>query len=141
MHKIKTMININKQIAKPASRSNKAGDFFGKLFQIRDQIHLTHLNVSGIGSYAAHKALNEFYDELLDLLDTLIESYQGKYDLVDISIPASEKVDPITALEDLTSLTDSGMAYIMFKETWIQNQIDEISTLAYQTLYKLKNLK
>ena len=40
----------------------------------------------------------------------------------------------------LAKLTDDGNAYIMFKETWIQNQIDEISTLTYQTLYKLKNL-
>ena len=135
------MININKQVSKPLNKSIKAGDFFGKLFQLRDQIHLTHLNVSGIGSYAAHKALNEFYDELLDLIDSLIESYQGKYDLVDISIPASEKVDAVSALEELARLTDSGSAYIMFKETWIQNQIDEISALTYQTLYKLKNLK
>jgi hypothetical protein len=135
------MININKQIAKSANKNIKAGEFFGKLFQIRDEIHLTHLNVSGIGSYATHKALNEFYDEILDLMDSLIESYQGKYGLTEINIPASEKVDPITAIENLVKLTDSGMAYIMFKETWIQNQIDEISTLAYQTLYKLKNLK
>ena len=37
-------------------------EFFGKLFQIRNQIHLTHLKVTGVGSYASHKALNEFYD-------------------------------------------------------------------------------
>ena len=38
-------------------------------------------------------------------------------------------------------ITDGGSAYSMFKETWLQNQIDEISTLAYQTIYKLENLK
>ena len=41
--------------------------FFGKLFQIRDQIHLRHLRVSGVGSYATHKALNEFYDRIFFL--------------------------------------------------------------------------
>ena len=29
----------------------------------------------------------------------------------------------------------------LFKESWIQNQLDEICALFAQTLYKLKNLK
>ena len=135
------MIDINKPIGQPKVKSlSKAEEFFGKLFQLRDQIHLTHLKVSGPGSYAAHKALNEFYDGLLDQIDTLVESYQGKYGIINLNIPASSTVEPEMALEALAKLTDDGNAYIMFKETWIQNQIDEISTLTYQTLYKLKNL-
>lgn len=117
------------------------GKFFGKLFQLRDEIHLNHLRVSGVGSYATHKALNEFYDGILDLIDSLIESYQGKYGIIDIEIPNSSKSDSIKCLEELVKLTDHGSVYNMFTETWIQNQIDEISTLTYQTLYKLKNLK
>ena len=119
----------------------KPGDFFGKLFQLRDEIHLNHLRVTGPGSFAAHKALNEFYDSILDLTDGLIESYQGKYGIVDITIPSSTKGDSIKCLEELVKLTDGGSVYNMFSETWIQNQIDEISALGYATLYKLKNLK
>lgn len=115
--------------------------FMGKLFQLRDEIHLNHLRVSGVGSYAAHKALNEFYDEILNLTDGLIESYQGKYGIIDIVIPSASKSDSIKCLEELAKLTDGGPAYKMFTETWIQNQLDEISALTYQTLYKLKNLK
>mgnify|MGYP003342694108 CR=1 FL=1 len=134
-------LDINRPIGQMKSKSSgKAEEFFGKLFQLRDQIHLTHLKVSGPGSYASHKALNEFYDGLLDHIDTLVESYQGKYGILTINIPASSSVDPEMALEMLAKLVDDGSAYIMFKETWIQNQIDEISTLTYQTLYKLKNL-
>lgn len=116
-------------------------EFFGRLFEIRDQIHLRHLRVSGSSSYAAHVALNEFYDGILDLLDGLVESYQGKYGIVTIKINSTKDEEPITLLENLVKLTDGGQVYTMFKETWIQNQIDEISTLAYKTLYKLKNLK
>jgi hypothetical protein len=115
--------------------------FFGKLFQIRDQIHIAHLRVFGVGSYASHKALNEFYDELLDMLDGLIESYQGKYGILNISIPESKNVEPMVAIESLVSLTDNGEAYTMFKEPYLKNQLDEITTLCYSTLYKLKNLK
>lgn len=116
-------------------------DFFGKLFQIRNQIHIKHLRITGVGSYAGHIALHDFYDGILDMIDTLIESYQGKYGVVNITIKEATDTDPIKVLEELAKLVDGGVAYSMFKETWLQNQIDEISTLTYQTLYKLKNLK
>jgi hypothetical protein len=121
--------------------SMKATDFFGKLFQLRDEIHLNHLKVTGVGSYAAHKALGDFYSNVLDLIDGLVESYQGKYGIIDITIPSSKSGDSIKCLEELAKLTDSGASFFLFSETWIQNQIDEISTLVYSTLYKLKNLK
>lgn len=119
----------------------KPGDFFGKLFQLRDEIHLNHLKVTGPGSFAAHSALNGFYTDVLDLIDGLVESYQGKYGIIEITIPSAKSGDSIKCLEELVKLTDGGSAYSMFTETWIQNQIDEISTLGYQTLYRLKNLK
>lgn len=120
------------------TKSNKPEDFFGKLFQLRDQIHLAHLSTK---SYAQHVALGAYYDEILDLTDSLIESYQGKYGIVNISIPSATKVEPITTLKAIAILTDSGSVYNQFKETWIQNQLDEISQLTYQTIYKLVNLK
>jgi hypothetical protein len=112
--------------------------FFGQLFQIRNQAHLAHLNAK---SYSVHIALGSFYEDLLELTDTVIESTQGKYGLLTISIPEAKLEDPLILLTKLVGLTDLGRAYTMFSESWIQNQIDEISTLTYQTLYKLKNLK
>jgi hypothetical protein len=129
------------EVPKLKLNTMKPADFFGKLFQLRNEIHLNHLRVTGPGSFAAHSALNEFYSDVLDLIDGLVESYQGKYGIVDITIPSSKSGDSIKCLEELAKLTDGGAAYSMFSETWIQNQIDEISTLVYQTLYKLKNLK
>lgn len=38
--------------------------------------HVAHLQTK---SYAEHKVLNEIYDELPGLIDSLIEAYQGKY--------------------------------------------------------------
>lgn len=129
------------EIPKLKLNTMKPGDFFGKLFQLRDEIHLNHLRVTGPGSFAAHSALNGFYSDVLDLIDRLVESYQGKYGIIEITIPTSKSGDSIKCLEELVKLTDGGSTYSMFTETWIQNQIDEISTLGYQTLYKLKNLK
>jgi hypothetical protein len=47
-----------------------------KLFEVRDQIHFSHLNTH---SYSEHKALNEMYETWLDLSDKFIETYQGKH--------------------------------------------------------------
>lgn len=129
------------EVPKIKLNTMKPGDFFGKLFQLRDEIHLNHLKVTGPGSFAAHSALNGFYSDVLDLIDSLVESYQGKYGIIEIVISNTKSGDSIKCLEELVKLTDGGSAYSMFTETWIQNQIDEISTLTYSTLYKLKNLK
>lgn len=128
----------------PKKEGMLPSEFFGKLLQIRTQIHLRHLsptNPGQLGSGWEHKVLNDFYEDILDAADELIESYQGKYGLLDITSSEARKVDAIKTIEELAKLTDNGSVYNMFKETWIQNQLDEISTLCYKTLYKLKNLK
>lgn len=51
-----------------------------RLLETRDQIHLLHLNTT---SYSEHKALDTFYSDWLGLVDTFIETYQGKYGRID----------------------------------------------------------
>lgn len=135
------MINKLPKLKLTGESMNKE-QFFGKLFQLRNQIHLFHLSVKGAGAYAAHVATNGFYDELLDLTDAFIESYQGKYGIVSISIPAAKSEEAIPTIKAFARLVDGGVVYKMFEaDTWLQNQLDEMSALAYQTLYKLENLK
>lgn len=47
-----------------------------ELISLRDSAHLRHWATT---SYAEHKAIGGFYDGLTDLLDTFMETYQGKY--------------------------------------------------------------
>ena len=49
------------------------------LFHSRTQAHVFHLQTP---SFAAHKSLNDYYDEIVELTDGLIESYQGKYGII-----------------------------------------------------------
>lgn len=116
---------------------------FGNLFYLRDCIHLRHLrptNPGQLGSGWEHKALNDFYDELIDMIDGLIESYQGKYGLLNIEIPSAKPGDAYSEIKkkvtDLEMYKDK-----LFKDSYILNQIDEMIMLMYQTLYKLKNLR
>lgn len=110
--------------------------FFGKIFQSRDLMHLAHLRTL---SYAKHKALNSYYNDILDLLDTLIESYQGEFGIQTIEIPSSKYEDPVIHLKNLLVLIKSSI--VLFKDTDYLNILDEMKTLIKQTLYKLENLK
>lgn len=116
----------------------QASSLFSKLFAVRDHAHQLHLNTK---SYAEHKALDGFYNGLLELMDTVIETYQGEHELVDIK-PNEEGLseDPVQFLKDFAAQIKTSRK--MFEEnSHLQNLMDEISTLTYQTLYKLRFLK
>ena len=50
-----------------------------KLFHSRTQSHVFHLQTN---SHSEHKALEGYYDEIVDLIDGITESYQGKYGII-----------------------------------------------------------
>lgn len=110
-------------------------EFFGKLMHSRDVIHLAHLSTR---SYAAHKALGGYYEDIVDLADGLIESYQGVHGIVKISIPGATNEEPIKYLQNLHSYIDANKD--VFKDSAMLNQIDEIKALIQSTLYKLRFL-
>lgn len=118
----------------------KCADFVGTLFLARDVAHSVHLNTR---SFAKHSALNEFYDEIVELADKFAEAYQGRHGLIGpISLMSAKKTTNIIEfLED--SLADiEKMRYDVVEktDTPLQNIIDEIVGLYLSTLYKLKFL-
>ena len=118
----------------------KANDFMGLLFLARDVAHSAHLNTR---SFAKHKALGKFYDEIVDLADTFAEMYQGKYGLIGpVSLMSAEKTNNIVEfLEDQAEDLEKMRYKVVDKDcTPLQNIIDEILGLYYSTLYKLKYL-
>lgn len=114
-----------------------AAKFFSKMFQSRDIAHKAHLKTE---SFAAHKALNEYYDGILPLVDGLVESYQGKYGKVEIPEWKTDTREPIKYFEDLLSYIDENKEKT-FSDSSLLNQVDEIKALVQGTLYKLKELK
>lgn len=114
--------------------------FLNKLFTLRQVAVLYHLNISGEGSYSKHKASNSLYENLSDKIDGFIESYQGKYGIIK-NLTVDKAVldkDFLQYLIEITKYTESCQS--KFKETWLQNQVDEITTILYTSIYKLKNL-
>ena len=115
-------------------------------FHSRTQVHRFHLGVKGPGAYATHKALNEYYDEIVDIIDGLVESYQGKYGLIEFKpvngIDNDCSVENIIKyFELLCKFLENERKAESLQDSWIQNQIDNISELLYSTKYKLVNLQ
>jgi len=132
------LMNKAVEISKTSStQTGSIGEFFGKLFQLRDVAHLNHLKSQ---SYAQHVALGDFYDGLLTLTDDLIECYQGIKGIVDISIPASKASDPTLSLQEFYTYFQNNRSKF-FTESQLLNISDEILSLINKTIYKLKNLK
>lgn len=116
------------------------GELIMALFHARTTAHVLHLKTR---SYAAHIALNEFYDALLPLTDNLAEAYQGDFGLIE-SFPAryTPHTDALELLDSLDTLLETKRYSVISKEdTYLQNIIDEICALIYSTRYKLKFLK
>jgi len=116
------------------------GELVMRCFHARTAAHVLHLQTR---SYATHKALNEFYDEIIPLADTLAEVYQGDYGLIE-SFPAKyvHSSDGLSLMLDLGNWIEKNRSQCCDEDdTYLQNIIDEIVALVRQTSYKLKFLK
>lgn len=117
-----------------------AGELVGRCFHARTVAHILHLKTR---SYATHKALNEFYDEIVPLADRFAEAYQGDYGLID-SFPTKYSMhnEPLGMLDELSEWIEENRHECCDKDdTYLQNIIDEIVALIRSTQYKLRFLK
>ena len=115
-------------------------EFIGCMFLARDVAHSVHLNTR---SFAKHKALGGFYDDVIDLVDKFAEAYQGRHGLIGpISLHSARKTSNIVEfLEDsLKEIEDMRYKVCDKSDSALQNIIDEIVELYLTTLYKLKFL-
>ena len=114
------------------------------LLQSRTQSHSFHLGVKGIGSHSAHLALGGYYDSIGDLIDGLVETYQGKEGLIQLSgIGVLDKNNDIKNIikyfETLCNMVAKLRQNPKLQDSWIQNDIDSVVSLLYRTKYKLVN--
>ena len=111
------------------------------LLHSRTQVHTLHLQTK---SYPEHMALNGYYDGIGDLVDGLVESYQGKYDILKgytsyKIMDYEDSIDTIAYLKQLCDKVENLRGCC--DDSYIQNQIDTVCELINSTLYKLRFLK
>jgi DNA-binding ferritin-like protein len=123
-------------------------ELIATLFMSREFAHRRHLLVTGPGSYAAHVALNSFYDDIIDNADSIAEAWQGRHGLMD-EIPyftptLGKKTIAATATElekHMEKVQDIRYEACPKTETAIQNLIDEAVATYLSVIYKLRNLE
>ena len=116
-------------------------DMVSILLHSQTQVHIFHLQTK---SYAEHKALQGYYEGIDALVDGLIESYQGKYDVItqynsikNEDYKSNEQI--IKYFKVLDTMIEKNRKGV--KESFIQNQIDTVQELINSTVYKLRFLK
>lgn len=107
------------------------GKLIGTLFYSRDVMHIAHLQTT---SFAEHKALNGYYDGILDLTDNFSEVYFGRFKRVEIVIPEAKNMDAISHLKEMQSTIDTERNNYPSE---LQNILDEMLGLINKTLYLL----
>lgn len=132
--------NINNVITEQKT-SKDFSEMISLMLHSRTQVHTLHLQTK---SYPEHMALNGYYDGIGDLIDGLVESYQGKYGIIEtyksydlVSYKSTENT--IKYLQDLCKKIED--LRDCCKDSYIQNQIDTVCELINSTLYKLRFLK
>ena len=117
-----------------------AAVFVAALLNSSTAAHFLHLSTK---SYAEHKALGHFYEEILDLADSYAETYQGHYGVIPLELyPEEFKVqkDGKTYIAALLKFSQT-MRKQLPDDTDLQNIHDEINGLIASTLYKLERFK
>lgn len=122
-----------------ATSNDLAGQLIGRCFAVRDNAHILHLRTT---SYSQHMALNQLYDEIIPLVDSFAEVYQGDFGRVNVQIPTGIPNDTgLNLINDLTMWIDKNRDSIGdSSSSHIQNIIDEIVALLSEVRYKLRFL-
>lgn len=107
-------------------------------------LHRIHLKVTGLGSYAAHKALNQGYDAFGDHADDLVEEYQGAEEkLLELPNTAPAELSSVEdALDFLRKMKDKITALqSIMPHSEIVNLLDNAKSTINGVKYKLLFLK
>lgn len=125
------------------SLDTKVSNLVTELLNSAVSFHKLHLKVTGMGSYAAHKALNSLYDELPDHGDTIAEEYQGAVErLLSYKEVAPRSLDSVeNAIDycnDIKDMVTSLQDVMTYSE--MVNQLDNIKSTINSIKYKLKFL-
>ena len=102
--------------------------------------HKLHLKITGEGSYAAHIALGELYEELPALIDSIAEGYQGACEKLikcaDI-LPKSlySKEEAVSYIREISLMITELQGKVPYSE--VVNDLDNVKSKLNAAKYKL----
>ncbi len=117
------------------------GEFFGTLIESIPITWRYHLKSR---KHSEHVILEEYYEDAQEIIDRIIESYQGKFDVI---LEYGNRIfdngkEDILYLSELRDFVQNGrnMFGDIVSSSEIMSEIDTLLSLLDSTLYKLKNL-
>ena len=117
-------------------------ELISRVFYARNVAHFEHWRAKGDGSYAKHKTLGRFYDDIIDAIDNLVEAYQGAFDLIgNIPAPKVSERDVLKLLEADADWIEEHHEEICKGNRAVGNLVDGVTDTYLTAIYKLRNLK
>ena len=114
-------------------------ELIAKVFATRNASHLEHWRTD---SFATHMALSDFYEEIIETIDELIECYQGNFGKIKEvpDIAQEHNGDVIKLLSTDVAWIAKNRSKIARNVSTLENIIDTLTGQYLRTLYKLENL-
>ena len=117
-----------------------------RVFCTRNYSHFSHWKTK---SYAEHMALGDFYDDVIEAVDSFVEKYQAAFGLVNFlkeekDDEEEEKEgfdgDILAHLQDDVKWINKNRSQICREVAPLENYLDELVGTYLQTIYKLRFL-
>lgn len=120
----------------PGSSEHKmAAIFFSKILTMRNCAEISH-RYQQDKKLSTHLCLESFYDGIDGLIDDLVETYQGYYNVqLPISCTGYKLIEPAKEIREFCDYLCDNRGFCDC--SFIQNQIDELVQVTAKTLYKL----
>ena len=127
-----------------SSLESKVAACVSEFMNAGTSLHKLHLKVTGMGSYSAHKALNDIYDAFPGHADDLAEGFQGAAEKLleyqDVAPRVLNSVqEGISYLRELKQMVEGLQAIMPYSE--IVNDLDLVKSSVNSAKYKLLFLK
>jgi DNA-binding ferritin-like protein len=127
-----------------SSLESQTAGCVSELMNAATSFHKLHLKVTGLGSFASHKALNELYDALPGHADDLAEGFQGASEKLlnyEDSAPRilNSVEEALSYIRELYQQVNTLQAVMPYSE--IVNDLDTIKSTMNSIKYKLLFLK
>ena len=113
-----------------------------RVFYARNVAHFEHWRAKGDGSFAKHMSLGDFYDDVIDAIDKLVEAYQGAFELIgNIPAPKVSERDVLKLLEADADWIEENHEKICKGNRAVGNLVDTVTGVYLSAIYKLRNLR
>jgi hypothetical protein len=116
-------------------------ELISRVFYARNVAHFEHWTANGVGAYARHKALGNFYEDIIEALDSLVEAYQGAFELIGpVRAPKTKATDIMLILIEDAEWIEKNHEKICEGNRAVANLIDGVTGVYLTATYKLRNL-